>query len=89
MSNYTRGRTLEYAVMNLFRQDEWVVTRAAGSHGPFDFIATKHGTRNKDEVWFLVLGQCKRVRGRRKEGVCKTGRKKGDTGGRSGGRDYV
>lgn len=36
-----KGTKKEQKVMNLLRKNGWIVTRAAGSHSPFDLIALK------------------------------------------------
>jgi Holliday junction resolvase len=59
MTNYRRGRNLEYEVAKLFKDAGWTVTRAAGSHSPFDLIAIKRTLQQQKEVWFTVLMQCK------------------------------
>jgi len=41
--NYTRGRSKEYRVMELLRDEGWVVARSAGSHSPVDVFAAKQG----------------------------------------------
>ena len=55
MSNYTKGRSFEYAIKKLFVDDGYTVTRAAGSKGPWDLVAIKPGK----SVWLTVLVQCK------------------------------
>jgi Holliday junction resolvase len=41
--NYIKGRSKEYRVMELLREDGWVVARTAGSHSPVDVFAAKLG----------------------------------------------
>jgi Holliday junction resolvase len=43
MTNYTRGRSREYQTMHLLRDDGWMVSRSAMSHGPVDVFAAKNG----------------------------------------------
>jgi len=43
MTNYSRGRTREYATMKTLRDEGWVVSRSAMSHGPVDVFAAKNG----------------------------------------------
>jgi len=38
-TNYTRGRSREYKVIEMLRQQGYYATRSAGSHGLFDVIA--------------------------------------------------
>lgn len=40
---YNRGRAREYKVMELLRNDGWIVGRSAGSHSPVDVFAAKDG----------------------------------------------
>ena len=57
--SYRAGRDLEYEVREIFRQNGFIVTRAAGSKGPWDLIATKFTGRSRQRV-YVVLLQCKR-----------------------------
>jgi Holliday junction resolvase len=64
VSNYSRGRALEYDVRGLFEADGWSVIRGAGSKGEVDgmkadLVATRRGTKNADTVYIVVM-QCKR-----------------------------
>lgn len=43
MSNYDRGRALEYRARDALRSDGYLVVRAAGSKGPADLLAFKPG----------------------------------------------
>lgn len=43
MTNYTRGRNREYQVMHSLREQGWVCSRSAMSHGPVDVFAAKGG----------------------------------------------
>lgn len=40
---YERGRSREYRVMELLREEGWVVARTAGSHSPVDVFAARLG----------------------------------------------
>lgn len=44
MSNYTRGRALEYRVLTALQKQGWQTTRAAGSKGCADVWAAKTAT---------------------------------------------
>ena len=57
--SYRAGRDLEYEVREIFRQNGFIVTRAAGSKGPWDLIATKFTGHSRQRV-YVVLLQCKR-----------------------------
>jgi Holliday junction resolvase len=43
MTNYSRGRSREYETMKRLRDDGWVCSRSAMSHGPVDVFAAKGG----------------------------------------------
>lgn len=43
LSRYSKGRAKEYKVMSILRDEGWLVTRSAASHGPIDIIAAKDG----------------------------------------------
>jgi Holliday junction resolvase len=43
LTNYTRGRSREYETMRRLRDDGWVCSRSAMSHGPVDVFAAKDG----------------------------------------------
>ena len=43
MTNYSRGRSREYQTMHTLRNDGWVCSRSAMSHGPVDVFAAKSG----------------------------------------------
>lgn len=43
LTNYTRGRSREYQVMHYLRENGWVCSRSAMSHGPVDVFAAKKG----------------------------------------------
>jgi hypothetical protein len=38
-TNYARGYAIENKLVNLYRDNGWVATRTAGSHGAFDVAA--------------------------------------------------
>jgi Holliday junction resolvase-like predicted endonuclease len=40
---YTRGRSREYQVLRKLRDEGWVCSRSAASHGPVDIFAGKDG----------------------------------------------
>jgi Holliday junction resolvase len=42
-SNYNRGRAREYQVMHTLRNEGWVCSRSAMSHGPVDVFAARAG----------------------------------------------
>lgn len=56
MTAYEKGRAFEYKIKKLFTDAGYTVTRAAGSHSPFDLIAVDHKGK---EVWFSIFMQCK------------------------------
>ncbi len=41
---YTRGRSREYQVLRKLREEGWLCSRSAASHGPVDIFAGKAGT---------------------------------------------
>jgi len=43
VTNYYRGRAKEYKVMSILRNEGWVCSRSAMSHGPVDVFAAKDG----------------------------------------------
>jgi Holliday junction resolvase len=43
MTNYSRGRSREYETMKRLREEGWVCSRSAMSHGPVDIFAAKDG----------------------------------------------
>lgn len=53
--HYLRGRAFEYQIKKLLQDNGFTVTRAAGSHSPFDLIAVKPGK----EIWFSCFLQLK------------------------------
>ena len=58
-SNYIAGRSFEYQIVKLFKDNGYEATRTAGSHGPWDIIALKRTPTKEYEVRLLVLAQCK------------------------------
>jgi Holliday junction resolvase len=40
---YTRGRSREYEVLRKLREEGWLCSRSAASHGPVDIFAGKGG----------------------------------------------
>jgi Holliday junction resolvase len=44
MSKYAKGAQKERDLVKKLREDGWVATRTAGSHGPADVWAAKKGT---------------------------------------------
>jgi len=40
---YTRGRSREYQVLRHLRQEGWLCSRSAASHGPVDIFAGRNG----------------------------------------------
>ena len=40
---YTRGRSREYQVLRKLRDEGWLCSRSAASHGPVDIFAGKDG----------------------------------------------
>jgi len=64
MSNYAKGRSLEYEVIDLFEKAGWSVTRGSSSKGQVldwkpDVVATRWTNTTKRQAW-MVLIQCKR-----------------------------
>lgn len=65
MTNYRKGRALEYELTNALKKAGWSCVRGAGSKGEFDgmkvdLIATKRGTKYRDTV-YIALMQAKRI----------------------------
>lgn len=77
MTNYRKGRALEYEVIDLFKQAGWSVIRGAGSKGEVDGMkvdiqVSKRGTKYLDTVYIALL-QAKRVsHGSRRLGSART-----------------
>ena len=44
--NYINGRSLEYRVKNLLKENGFAVVRSAGSHGKWDIIAINESKKN-------------------------------------------
>lgn len=40
---YTRGRSREYQALRKLREEGWLCSRSAASHGPVDIFAGKNG----------------------------------------------
>ena len=55
---YKRGRRFEYEVMEIFRQNNFVVLRTAGSHSPFDVVLVKM-TKDMKRIAHVAFVQCK------------------------------
>lgn len=60
MSNYSRGRSLEYEIRQLFLDAGYSVIRGAGSKGemlgfPSDLVATKFTDQTCREVWLAIM----------------------------------
>lgn len=53
MSNYVKGTNAEYEIAKIFKENGFIVTRAAGSHGPFDLIAIKETKQTRTKVYFF------------------------------------
>jgi len=49
--SYVKGRRFEHYVKDKLEARGWIVTRSAGSKGPFDLLAVKNGK--------ILLIQCK------------------------------
>lgn len=52
VSNYIRGRRVEYYVRELLKKKFDLVLRTAGSHSPFDLVAIDFKSR---EIWFIQV----------------------------------
>lgn len=61
---YTRGRSREYQVLKKLREEGWLCSRSAASHGPVDIFAGREGK--------VLMVQVKSGKGR----VSKTEREK-------------
>ena len=57
---YTRGRSREYQVLRKLRENGWLCSRSAASHGPVDIFAGKGGK--------LLMVQVKSGKGRASRG---------------------
>jgi len=58
VTNYTKGRAFEYELVQMFRDAGYEVARTAGSHGPWDVVATKTTARSK-KIAFIAMVQAK------------------------------
>jgi len=47
---YTKGRSREYRVLRILREDGWLCSRSAASHGPVDVFAGRKGERRIIQV---------------------------------------
>jgi len=56
---YTRGRSREYQVLRKLRQEGWLCSRSAASHGPVDIFAARDG--------IILMVQVKSGKGRATE----------------------
>jgi Holliday junction resolvase len=61
--NYINGRSLEYRVKNLLKENGFAVVRSAGSHGKWDLIAVNESKKT------IYLISCKK--GKRKRQIKK------------------
>ena len=57
---YLKGRAFEYDMKKLLEREGYVVTRAAGSHGPHDLIATRTTNQTEYTIYFMQL-KAKRI----------------------------
>lgn len=55
VTNYQRGRALEYKIKNQLEEEGYLVLRTAGSHGLFDLIALDRPFQGKGVVRFIQL----------------------------------
>jgi len=56
---YTRGRSREYQVLRKLREEGWLCSRSAASHGPVDIFAGRAGS--------ILMVQVKSGKGRATE----------------------
>jgi len=56
---YTRGRSREYQVLRQLREEGWLCSRSAASHGPVDIFAGRAGS--------ILMVQVKSGKGRATE----------------------
>jgi Holliday junction resolvase len=61
---YTRGRSREYQVLKKLREEGWLCSRSAASHGPVDIFAGREGR--------ILMVQVKSGKGRATEAERKT-----------------
>lgn len=61
-----KGRRYEYEIQQMFEKEGYIVTRASGSHSPFDLICTKltepppqFGAAGNKKISFVAFVQCK------------------------------
>lgn len=75
MTNYRKGRNLEYEITNVLKKAGWSVMRGAGSKGEVDgykcdIVASKRGNKYNDKV-YIVLMQAKRETMREGDNVAR------------------
>lgn len=64
MNKAAKGRRYEYEIKEMFEKAGYVVTRASGSHSPFDLVCIKitenimTGEKHK-KISFVAFVQCK------------------------------
>ncbi|KKK57623.1 hypothetical protein LCGC14_3052580 [marine sediment metagenome] len=56
--NYRRGVRLEREIMQIFKDNGYIVMRTAGSHSPFDVVLVKESSELK-KICFVAFVQCK------------------------------
>ena len=56
--NYERGVRLEREIMQIFKDNGYIVMRTAGSHSPFDVVLIKESAELK-KICFVAFVQCK------------------------------
>ena len=61
---YTRGRSREYQVLRQLREEGWLCSRSAASHGPVDIFAGRAGS--------ILMVQVKSGKGRATEAERRT-----------------
>jgi len=61
---YTRGRSREYQVLRKLREEGWLCSRSAASHGPVDIFAGRAGS--------ILMVQVKSGKGRATEAERRT-----------------
>ena len=61
---YTRGRSREYQVLRKLREEGWLCSRSAASHGPVDIFAGRAGR--------ILMVQVKSGKGRATEAERRT-----------------
>jgi Holliday junction resolvase len=61
VTNYARGRSVEYAVKRYLESDGYFVLRSAGSHSPVDLLAVKYMGCNSHSVLFVSCKKGQRL----------------------------